>query len=210
MSPEIQEPRHRGRAQITSSVTPCGGRIVFDGFLIDGLSARAIPARTIYVPGPYPDPGRGADKCRNSVIASAASATVAVWCRALALVADASHGHERFMCTKESPIHQRPGKIRVQLLAETELIFLNHAQHLARRQTAVITQVRRHGRVKAGHPPFRSGSRSKREKKKTSPARRGKMCFTPLADTRRRLWSAAGASVIHDIPTCAKEPGSRI
>jgi NADH:quinone reductase (non-electrogenic) len=114
---------------------------------------------------------------------------------ALALGADGINMGTRFMCTRESPIHQR---IKEKIVAnderETELIFrtMRNTSRVAR--NAVSTKVVAMEKEGATFEQVRD----------LVAGARGKMVYAD-GDADHGIWSAGQVQgLIHDIPTCAE------
>ena len=111
-----------------------------DAISIDGFECAGHPGEDD-TPGLILIPA-AADKVKIPMIASGGFGDGRGLVAALALGAEGINMGTRFMCTKESPIHQlREGAHRRQRRARDRTDLPHHAQHLARRQNAISTKV---------------------------------------------------------------------
>jgi NADH:quinone reductase (non-electrogenic) len=164
-----------------------------DAISIDGFECAGHPGEDD-TPGLILIPV-AADKVKIPMIASGGFADGRGLVAALALGADGINMGTRFMCTKESPIHQR---IKERIVAnderETELIFrtMRNTSRVAR--NAVSTKVVAMEREGATFEQVRD----------LVAGARGKMVYAN-GDADEGIWSAGQAQgLIHDIPSCAE------
>ena len=117
---------------------------------------------------------------------------------ALALGADGINMGTRFMCTKESPIHQL---VKERIVAnderETELIFRTMRNTSRVAKNAISTKVVEMEKAGAKFEDVRE----------LVAGARGKMVYA-TGDADEGIWSAGQVQgLIHDIPTCAELVG---
>jgi NADH:quinone reductase (non-electrogenic) len=163
-----------------------------DVISIDGFECAGHPGEDD-IPGLILIPA-AADRVRIPLIASGGFADARGLVAALALGADGISMGTRFMCTVESPIHQ---KVKEQIVANdersTELIFRTLRNTARVAKNAVSREVV--GIESAG------GARIEDVAHLVS-GRRGKVVFE-MGDTDYGIWSAGlSQGLIHDIPTC--------
>jgi len=168
-------------------------RMGVDAISIDGFECAGHPGEDD-TPGLILIPG-AADKVKIPMIASGGFADARGLVAALALGAEGINMGTRFMCTKESPIHQ---SIKEQIVAnderQTELIFrtMRNTSRVAR--NTVSQQVVAMEKEGAKFDQIRhlvAGSR-------------GKQVFV-TGDPNEGIWSAGQVQgLIHDIPSCAE------
>jgi len=168
-------------------------RMGVDAISIDGFECAGHPGEDD-TPGLILIPA-AADKVRIPMIASGGFADARGLVAALALGAEGINMGTRFMCTKESPIHQ---SIKEQIVAnderQTELIFrtMRNTSRVAR--NTVSQQVVAMEKEGAKFDQIRhlvAGSR-------------GKQVFV-TGDPNEGIWSAGQVQgLIHDIPSCAE------
>ncbi|WP_407180477.1 NAD(P)H-dependent flavin oxidoreductase [Bradyrhizobium sp. STM 3562] len=136
-----------------------------------------------------------ADKVKIPLIASGGFADARGLVAALALGAEGINMGTRFMCTKESPIHQLiKERIVTNDERETELIFrtMRNTSRVAR--NAVSTKV----------VAMEKEGASFEQVRELVAGARGKMVYT-TGDADEGIWSAGQAQgLIHDIPSCAE------
>ncbi|RAK51715.1 nitronate monooxygenase [Phenylobacterium soli] len=167
-------------------------RMGVDGISIDGFECAGHPGEDD-VPGLILIPA-AADKVKIPMIASGGFGDARGLVAALALGADGINMGTRFMCTVESPIHQ---KIKEQIVANderaTDLIFrtMHNTSRVAK--NAVSQQVVAMEKEGAKFEDVRelvAGSR-------------GRSVYE-IGDQDAGIWSAGMVQgLIHDIPTCA-------
>jgi NADH:quinone reductase (non-electrogenic) len=167
-------------------------RMGVDAISIDGFECAGHPGEDD--PRTHPDPG-GGRQGEDPDIASGGFADGRGLVAALALGADGINMGTRFMCTKESPIHQR---IKERIVAnderETELIFrtMRNTSRVAR--NAISTKVVAMEKQGATFDQVRD----------LVAGARGKMVYAN-GDADEGIWSAGQAQgLIHDIPSCAE------
>ena len=168
-------------------------RMGVDAISIDGFECAGHPGEDD-TPGLILIPA-AADKVRIPMIASGGFADARGLVAALALGAEGINMGTRFMCTKESPIHQ---SIKEQIVAnderQTELIFrtMRNTSRVAR--NTVSQEVVAMEKEGANFDQIRhlvAGSR-------------GKQVFV-TGDPNEGIWSAGQVQgLIHDIPSCAE------
>ena len=168
-------------------------RMGVDAISIDGFECAGHPGEDD-TPGLILIPA-AADKVKIPMIASGGFADARGLVAALALGAEGINMGTRFMCTKESPIHQ---SIKEQIVAnderQTELIFrtMRNTSRVAR--NTVSQQVVAMEKEGAKFDQIRhlvAGSR-------------GKQVFV-TGDPNEGIWSAGQVQgLIHDIPSCAE------
>jgi NADH:quinone reductase (non-electrogenic) len=164
-----------------------------DAVSIDGFECAGHPGEDD-VPGLILIPA-AADKLQIPIIASGGIGDARGLVAALALGADAVNMGTRFMCTVESPIHQR---VKEQIVAnderDTELIFRsfrNTSRVAKNRISTQVVEIERGGGEFADVQELVSG-------------KRGRVVFDD-GDPDHGVWSAGQVQgLIHDIPTCAE------
>ncbi|WP_024507204.1 nitronate monooxygenase family protein [Bradyrhizobium sp. ARR65] len=168
-------------------------RMGVDAISIDGFECAGHPGEDD-TPGLILIPA-AADKVKIPLIASGGFADGRGLVAALALGAEAINMGTRFMCTKESPIHQL---IKERIVAnderETELIFrtMRNTSRVAR--NAVSTKV---------VAMEKEGANFEQVRELVAGAR-GKMVYA-TGNADEGIWSAGQAQgLIHDIPSCAE------
>jgi nitronate monooxygenase len=164
-----------------------------DAISIDGFECAGHPGEDD-TPGLILIPV-AADKVKIPMIASGGFGDGRGLVAALALGADGINMGTRFMCTKESPIHQR---IKEKIVAnderETELIFrtMRNTSRVAR--NAVSTKVVAMEKEGATFEQVRD----------LVAGARGKVVYAE-GDADHGIWSAGQVQgLIHDIPSCAE------
>ena len=169
-------------------------RIGADAISIDGFECAGHPGEDD-IPGLILIPA-AADKVKIPMIASGGFADGRGLVAALALGAEGVNMGTRFMCTKESPIHQR---VKEQIVANderaTDLIFrtLKNTARVAR--NAVSQEV---------VAIERKGGATIDDIKHLVAGARGKMVYEN-GDPDFGIWSAGMVQgLIHDIPSCAE------
>src|SRR5262252_2166668 len=168
-------------------------RMGVDAISIDGFECAGHPGEDD-TPGLILIP-TAADKVKIPMIASGGFGDGRGLVAALALGADGINMGTRFMCTKESPIHQL---VKERIVAnderETELIFrtMRNTSRVAR--NAVSTQVVAMEKQGATFDQVRE----------LVAGARGKMVYS-TGDADHGIWSAGQVQgLIHDIPSCAE------
>jgi NADH:quinone reductase (non-electrogenic) len=168
-------------------------RMGVDGISIDGFECAGHPGEDD-VPGLILSPA-AANKVKIPMIASGGFADARGLVAALALGADGINMGTRFMCTKESPIHQL---VKERIVAnderETELIFrtMRNTSRVAR--NAVSTQV----------VAMEKQGATFEEVRELVAGARGKMVYA-TGDADQGIWSAGQVQgLIQDIPSCAE------
>ncbi len=168
-------------------------RMGVDAISIDGFECAGHPGEDD-VPGLILIPV-AADKVKIPMIASGGFGDGRGLVAALALGADGINMGTRFMCTKESPIHE---KIKEKIVAnderETELIFrtMRNTSRVAR--NAVSTKVVAMEKEGATFDQVRD----------LVAGARGKIVYAN-GDADHGIWSAGQVQgLIHDIPSCAE------
>jgi nitronate monooxygenase len=168
-------------------------RMGVDAISIDGFECAGHPGEDD-IPGLILIPV-AADKVKIPMIASGGFADGRGLVAALALGADGINMGTRFMCTRESPIHER---IKERIVAnderETELIFrtMRNTSRVAR--NAVSTRVVAMEKEGATFDQVRD----------LVAGARGKMVYAN-GDADHGIWSAGQVQgLIHDIPSCAE------
>ena len=168
-------------------------RMGVDAISIDGFECAGHPGEDD-TPGLVLIPA-AADKIKIPMIASGGFADARGLVAALALGADGINMGTRFMCTKESPIHQAvKEKIVANDERSTDLIFrtLRNTSRVAR--NAVSQQV---------IALEKQGATFEQVKELVAGAR-GKMVYVN-GDTDEGVWSAGMVQgLIHDVPSCAE------
>ncbi|HEX4110177.1 MAG TPA: nitronate monooxygenase family protein [Solirubrobacteraceae bacterium] len=164
-----------------------------DAVSIDGLDCAGHPGEDD-VPGLVLIPA-AADQLDCVLIASGGFADGRGLVAALALGADAINMGTRFMCTAESPIHQRVKERLVEAdERQTDLIFRSYRNTARVARNAISQQViaiEKEGRPFEHVKDLVSGAR-------------GKTVYE-TGDTDAGIWSAGLCQgLIHDIPTCAE------
>lgn len=169
-------------------------RMGVDAISIDGFECAGHPGEDD-IPGLILIPA-AADKVKIPMIASGGIGDARGLVAALALGADGVNMGTRFMCTKESPIHQ---KVKEQIVANderaTDLIFrtLHNTSRVAK--NAVSQQV-----VEIE----RRGGATFEDVKDLVAGVRGKVVYEE-GDPDYGIWSAGMIQgLIHDIPSCAE------
>ena len=168
-------------------------RMGVDAISIDGFECAGHPGEDD-TPGLILIPA-AADKVKIPMIASGGFADARGLVAALALGAEGINMGTRFMCTKESPIHQ---SIKEQIVAnderQTELIFrtMRNTSRVARNTVSQeVVAMEKEGATFDQIRHLVAGSR-------------GKQVFV-TGDSNEGIWSAGQAQgLIHDIPTCAE------
>src|SRR5438132_4206857 len=168
-------------------------RMGVDAISIDGFECAGHPGEDD-TPGLILIPV-AADKVKIPLIASGRFAHARGLVAALALGADGINMGTRFMCTKESPIHQL---VKERIVAnderETELIFrtMRNTSRVAR--NAISTKVVAMEKEGAKFEDIRD----------LVAGARGKMVYA-TGDADHGIWSAGQVQgLIHDIPSCAE------
>jgi nitronate monooxygenase len=164
-----------------------------DAISIDGFECAGHPGEDD-TPGLTLIPG-AADNVKIPIIASGGFADARGLVAALALGAEGINMGTRFMCTKESPIHQ---SIKEQIVAnderQTELIFrtMRNTSRVARNTVSQeVVAMEKEGATFDQIRHLVAGSR-------------GKQVFV-TGDPNEGIWSAGQVQgLIHDIPTCAE------
>src|SRR5215475_76656 len=168
-------------------------RMGVDGISIDGFECAGHPGE---------DDTRGlilipvaADKVKIPMIASGGFGDARGLVAALALGADGINMGTRFMCTKESPIHQL---VKERIVAnderETELIFRTMRNTSRVAKNAISTKVVSMEKEGAKFEDIRE----------LVAGARGKMVYAN-GDADHGIWSAGQVQgLIHDIPSCAE------
>ncbi|MCG6203100.1 nitronate monooxygenase family protein [Rhodopseudomonas sp. HC1] len=168
-------------------------RMGVDGISIDGFECAGHPGEDD-TPGLILIPA-AADKIKVPMIASGGFADARGLVAALALGADGINMGTRFMCTKESPIHEAvKQKIVDNDERATDLIFrtMRNTSRVAR--NAVSQQV---------IALEKQGATFEQVRELVAGAR-GKMVYVN-GDTDEGVWSAGQVQgLIHDIPSCAE------
>src|SRR4030095_8004593 len=136
-----------------------------------------------------------ADKVKIPMIASGGFGDGRGLVAALALGAEGINMGTRFMCTKESPIHQL---VKEQIVAnderQTELIFRTMRNTSRVAKNPISTQV---------VPMEKEGAKFE-DIRELVPGARGKMVYA-TGDADHGIWSAGQVQgLIHDIPSCAE------
>jgi NAD(P)H-dependent flavin oxidoreductase YrpB (nitropropane dioxygenase family) len=168
-------------------------RMGVDGISIDGFECAGHPGEDD-VPGLILIPA-AADKIKIPMIASGGFADARGLVAALALGADGINMGTRFMCTKESPIHQQ---VKERIVAnderETELIFrtMRNTSRVAKNAiSSKVVAMEKEGATFEQVRELVAGSR-------------GKMVYA-TGDSDQGIWSAGQVQgLIHDIPSCAE------
>src|SRR5689334_18805528 len=168
-------------------------RMGVDGISIDGFECAGHPGEDD-VPGLILIPV-AADKVKIPMIASGGFGDGRGLVAALALGADGINMGTRFMCTKESPIHER---IKEKIVAnderETELIFRTMRNTSRVAKNAVSTRVVSMEKQGATFDQVRD----------LVAGARGKVVYAN-GDADHGIWSAGQVQgLIHDIPSCAE------
>jgi NAD(P)H-dependent flavin oxidoreductase YrpB (nitropropane dioxygenase family) len=168
-------------------------RMGVDAISIDGFECAGHPGEDD-TPGLILIPA-AADKLKIPIIASGGFGDARGLVAALALGADGINMGTRFMCTKESPIHEL---IKEKIVAnderETELIFrtMRNTSRVAR--NAISTKV---------VEMEKEGATFEQVRELVAGAR-GKMVYA-TGDADQGIWSAGQVQgLIHDIPSCAE------
>src|SRR6478609_145938 len=168
-------------------------RMGADAISIDGFECAGHPGEDD-TPGLILIPA-AADKVKIPMIASGGFGDARGLVAALALGAEGINMGTRFMCTKESPIHQL---VKERIVAnderETELIFrtMRNTSRVAR--NAISTRV---------VAMEKEGAKFEDVRELVAGAR-GKMVYA-TGDADEGIWSAGQVQgLIHDIPTCAE------
>ena len=168
-------------------------RMGVDAISIDGFECAGHPGEDD-TPGLILIPA-AADKVKIPMIASGGFADARGLVAALALGAEGINMGTRFMCTKESPIHQ---SIKEQIVAnderQTELIFrtMRNTSRVARNTVSQqVVAMEKEGTTFDQIRHLVAGSR-------------GKQVFV-TGDPNEGIWSAGQVQgLIHDIPSCAE------
>src|SRR5438270_13906264 len=168
-------------------------RMGVDAISIDGFECAGHPGEDD-VPGLILIPA-AADKIKIPMIASGGFADARGLVAALALGADGINMGTRFMCTKESPIHQL---IKQKIVAnderETELIFrtMRNTSRVARHEISTkVVAMEKEGAKFEDIRELVAGTR-------------GKMVYA-TGDADEGIWSAGQVQgLIQDIPSCAE------
>ena len=168
-------------------------RMGVDAISIDGFECAGHPGEDD-TPGLILIPA-AADKVKIPMIASGGFADARGLVAALALGAEGINMGTRFMCTRESPIHQL---VKERIVAnderETELIFrtMRNTSRVAR--NAISTKVVAMEKEGAKFEDIRD----------LVAGARGKMVYA-TGDADEGIWSAGQVQgLIHDIPSCAE------
>ena len=169
-------------------------RIGADAISIDGFECAGHPGEDD-IPGLILIPA-AADKVKIPIIASGGFADGRGLVAALALGAEGINMGTRFMCTVESPIHQ---KIKEQIVANderaTDLIFRTLKNTARVAKNAVSQEV---------VAIERKGGATIDDIKHLVAGARGKVVYE-AGDPDHGIWSAGMVQgLIHDIPTCAE------
>ena len=168
-------------------------RMGVDAISIDGFECAGHPGEDD-TPGLILIPA-AADKVKIPMIASGGFADARGLVAALALGAEGINMGTRFMCTKESPIHQ---SIKEQIVAnderQTELIFrtMRNTSRVARNTVSQqVVAMEKEGATFDQIRHLVAGSR-------------GRQVFV-TGDPNEGIWSAGQVQgLIHDIPSCAE------
>src|SRR5947208_11495297 len=168
-------------------------RMGVDAISIDGFECAGHPGEDD-TPGLILIPA-AADKLKIPIIASGGFGDARGLVAALALGAEGINMGTRFMCTRESPIHQM---IKEKIVAnderETELIFRTMRNTSRVAKNAVSTKVVAMEKEGATFEQVRD----------LVAGARGKMVYAS-GDADEGIWSAGQVQgLIHDIPTCAE------
>ena len=168
-------------------------RMGVDALSIDGFECAGHPGEDD-TPGLILIPA-AADKIKIPMIASGGFGDGRGLVAALALGADGINMGTRFMCTKESPIHQL---VKERIVAnderETELIFRTMRNTSRVAKNAISTKVVAMEREGAKFEDIRD----------LVAGARGKMVYA-TGDSDEGIWSAGQVQgLIHDIPSCAE------
>jgi len=168
-------------------------RMGVDAISIDGFECAGHPGEDD-TPGLILIPA-AADKVKIPIIASGGFADGRGLVAALALGAEGINMGTRFMCTRESPIHQL---IKEKIVAnderETELIFRTMRNTSRVAKNAISTKV---------VAMEKEGATFEQVRELVAGAR-GKMVYA-TGDADEGIWSAGQAQgLIHDIPSCAE------
>jgi nitronate monooxygenase len=168
-------------------------RMGVDAISIDGFECAGHPGEDD-TPGLILIPA-AADKVKIPMIASGGFGDARGLVAALALGADGINMGTRFMCTKESPIHQ---SVKERIVAnderETDLIFRTMRNTSRVAKNAVSQQV---------VALEKEGATFEQVRELVAGAR-GKMVYA-TGDTDEGIWSAGQVQgLIHDIPSCAE------
>jgi nitronate monooxygenase len=168
-------------------------RMGVDAISIDGFECAGHPGEDD-TPGLILIPA-AADKVKIPMIASGGFGDARGLVAALALGADGINMGTRFMCTKESPIHQL---VKERIVAnderETELIFRTMRNTSRVAKNAVSTKVVAMEKEGAKFEDIRE----------LVAGARGKMVYA-TGDADHGIWSAGQVQgLIHDIPSCAE------
>ena len=163
-------------------------RISIDGFECAGHPGEDDTPGLILIPA-------AADKVKIPMIASGGFGDGRGLVAALALGAEGINMGTRFMCTKESPIHQL---VKERIVAnderETELIFRTMRNTSRVAKNAISTKV---------VAMEKEGAKFEDVRELVAGAR-GKMVYA-TGDADEGIWSAGQVQgLIHDIPTCAE------
>lgn len=169
-------------------------RMGVDAISIDGFECAGHPGEDD-IPGLILIPA-AADKVKIPMIASGGFGDARGLVAALALGADGVNMGTRFMCTAESPIHQ---KVKEQIVAnderQTNLIFrtLHNTARVAKNAVSdEVVAIERRGGAKF------------EDVKDLVAGARGKVVYEQ-GDPDYGIWSAGMVQgLIHDIPTCAE------
>jgi nitronate monooxygenase len=168
-------------------------RMGVDAISIDGFECAGHPGEDD-TPGLILIPA-AADKIKIPMIASGGFGDGRGLVAALALGAEGINMGTRFMCTKESPIHQL---VKERIVAnderETELIFRTMRNTSRVAKNAISTKV---------VAMEKEGAKFEDVRELVAGAR-GKMVYA-TGDADEGIWSAGQVQgLIHDIPTCAE------
>ena len=171
-------------------------RMGVDAISIDGFECAGHPGEDD-TPGLILIPA-AADKVKIPMIASGGFADGRGLVAALALGAEGINMGTRFMCTRESPIHQLvKEKIVANDERETELIFRTMRNTSRVAKNAISTKV---------VAMEKAGAKFEDVRELVAGAR-GKMVYA-TGDSDEGIWSAGQVQgLIHDIPTCAELVG---
>src|SRR5689334_8059793 len=168
-------------------------RMGVDAISIDGFECAGHPGEDD-IPGLILIPA-AADKVKIPMIASGGFGDARGLVAALALGAEGINMGTRFMCTKESPIHQL---VKERIVAnderETELIFRTMRNTSRVAKNAISTKVVAMEKEGAKFEDIRD----------LVAGARGKMVYA-TGDSDEGIWSAGQVQgLIHDIPSCAE------
>ena len=169
-------------------------KIGADAISIDGFECAGHPGEDD-IPGLILIPA-AADKVSIPMIASGGFGDARGLVAALALGADGINMGTRFMCTVESPIHQR---VKEQIVANDE-----RATDLILRTLRNTSRVARNAVSQEVVAIERKGGATIEDVRHLVGGQRGKVVYEE-GDTDFGIWSAGMVQgLIHDIPTCAE------